>query len=170
MLRRAMGNSNTQDSSRPELGGSHHLPSFNILCSSPRRPHSNGLLSRNSQMGVPKFPQLGLSQLWRHITWRGDLWLQCNVKQSCSPRWELSNGMSHVSCTQGNWVDSQLLVVGSQTTSLTPSLSFDHNLCFKCPNGQCEPILDIYTSIDFQWYKGIHLGVWGFIPSHSLHS
>jgi hypothetical protein len=30
---------------------------------------------------------------------------------------------------------------------------FGHNLCFKCPNGQCKPILDIYTLITFQWYK-----------------
>ncbi len=32
-------------------------------------------------------------------------------------------------------------------------LLFWHNLCFRCSNGQCEPILDIYVSIDFQWYK-----------------
>ncbi len=31
--------------------------------------------------------------------------------------------------------------------------SFDHNLCFRCPNGSWEPILDIYVSIAFQWYK-----------------
>jgi len=77
-------------------------------------------------------------------------------------------------------------------------LSFGHNLCFKCPNGQCEPILDIYVSIAFQWCKehfeplgfdlcnrslnirestrtpipkmGIHLGVWGFFPHILLHS
>jgi len=45
------------------------------------------------------------------------------------------------------------LVVGSQTTSLTPDPSFDHNLCYKCPNGSCEAILDIYTSGTFQRYK-----------------
>jgi hypothetical protein len=61
--------------------------------------------------------------------------------------------MSHVACTQGNRVDSWLLVVGSQIVNLTLGLSFGHNLCYKCPNEQCEPILDIYTSIDFQWYK-----------------
>jgi hypothetical protein len=89
-------------------------------------------------------------------------------------------------------------VVGSQTASLTPGLSFDHNLCFRCPNGQCEPILDIYALIAFQWYEeifkemgfdpwnyaleiresigtptpmlGVHLGVWGYEPSHFLHS
>jgi hypothetical protein len=36
---------------------------------------------------------------------------------------------------------------------LTPGLSFAHNLCFRCPNGSCEAILDIYTSRPFQWYK-----------------
>jgi hypothetical protein len=68
-------------------------------------------------------------------------------------------------------------------------------LCFRYQNGSCEPILDIYVPRAFQWYKelfnlmnsnpcncflkiwksigtpnpkmGAHLGVWGFIPSHS---
>ncbi len=72
---------------------------------------------------------------------------------------------------------------------------FCHNLCFKYSNGSCEPILDIYVSWAFQWNKelfnwmsfepwnfslkiwesigtpipkvGAHLGVCGFIPSHS---
>jgi hypothetical protein len=61
--------------------------------------------------------------------------------------------MSHIAYTQGNQVDSQRLVVKSQIANLTPDLSFSHNLCFRCPNGQCEPILDIYASIDFQCYK-----------------
>jgi len=102
----------------------------------------------------------------------------------------------HAICTQGNRVDSWLLVVGSQIANLTPDLSFGHNLCFRCPNGSCEPILDIYISIVFQWYKKlfelmgfdpynrllkiqesigtrtpkmeVHLRVWGFIPSHSF--
>ncbi len=74
--------------------------------------------------------------------------------------------------------------------------SFAHNLCFRYPNGSCEPILDIYILKSFQWYKellnpmsfnlynrplkiqksigiptpkvGTQLGVWRFIPSHSL--
>jgi len=90
--------------------------------------------------------------------------------------------------------NSRLLVVGSQTTNLTPNLSFGPNLCLKCPNESCEPVLDIYVPRDFQWYKklfnsmgfdpcnhflkvqesiktptpkvGTQLGVWGFIPSH----
>jgi hypothetical protein len=104
--------------------------------------------------------------------------------------------MSHATYTQGNRNDSWLLLVESQIANLTPGLSFDHNLCFRCPNGSCEPISDIYVPRVFQWYKerfnpmnfgpficslkiwesirtltpkvGVPLGVWGFIPSHSF--
>ncbi len=44
-------------------------------------------------------------------------------------------------------------MVGSQIVSLTPGPSFAHNLGYKCPNDQCEAILDIYTSKPFQWQK-----------------
>jgi hypothetical protein len=112
--------------------------------------------------------------------------------------WELTRfPCVKVACdTQGNQVDSRLLMVGSQIVNLTPSLSFGHNLCFKCPNGSCKPNLDTYVPRAFQWYKelfnplsfdpynrplkiwestetpspkvGVALGVWGFIPSHFL--
>jgi hypothetical protein len=103
--------------------------------------------------------------------------------------------MWHATCTQGNRGDYQLLVVGNQIGNVTPDPSFGHNLCFKCPNGSCKPILDIYIPRTFQWYKyffssicfdpcncslkiwksigipipkmGTHLGVWKFIPSLS---
>jgi hypothetical protein len=51
--------------------------------------------------------------------------------------------MSHATWTWENWGDSWLLVVGNQIANLTPGPSFGYNLCFKCPNGSCEPILDI---------------------------
>jgi hypothetical protein len=76
--------------------------------------------------------------------------------------------MSHATCTQGNQVDSRLLVVGSQIANLTVGLSFGHNLCFRCLNGWCEPILDIYFSIAFQWHKELFEPL-GFDPcNHSL--
>jgi hypothetical protein len=153
VLGRATGNSDTQDSPRPGLGGSHHLPPYSILCASPWGPYPNGFLSQDSQVGVPKLQQLGLLWLWRRITSCANLRLRRDLKQSCSPRQELFNGMWHVAWTEGNLVDSWLLVVGSQTANLTPGLSFGHNLCYKCPNEQCKPILGIYTSITFQWYK-----------------
>ncbi len=157
VLGRATGNTDIQDSPRPGLGGSNHLPPYNILCDSPRGLHPNGFslsgLPRDSRVGVPKSRQLGLPGLWGRITSCAKLRSRCGLKQSCSSRRELSNGMWHVVCRQVNRVDSRLLVVRSQTTNLTPGLSFAHNLCFRCPNGQCERILDIYTSIAFKWYK-----------------
>jgi len=191
-----MGNSDSQNSPQPGLGGSRHLPLYNILCASPGGPHPNGILFQDSQVGVPKLPRLGLSQLWSPIPSCTDLRSRWGLNQSYSPRRGLSNGMSHATFTQGNRVNSWLLVVRSQTANLTPGLFLGHNLCFRCPNGWCEPILDIYVSIAFQWYKknfkpmnfnpcncslkiwesfgiltpqvGIALGVWGFILSHSL--
>jgi hypothetical protein len=134
-------------------------------------------LSRDSQMGVPKFPQLGFPWLWGRITSYVDLWLQWNLKQCCSPCQDLSNGMLHVACTQGNRVDSQLLVVGSQianltvrpiSANLTPDLSFGRNLCYKCSIGWCKPILDIYASIVFQWYKELFKAMSFDLCDHTL--
>jgi hypothetical protein len=104
-------------------------------------------------MGLPKSPRLKVPQLCGTITSCANLRSGWGLNQSCSPHQELSDDISHATCTQGNWVDSRLPVVGSQTANLTPGLSFGHNLCYKCPNGSCEPILDIYASITFQWYK-----------------
>jgi hypothetical protein len=153
VLGRATGKTDTQDSPRPGLGGSHHLPPHSILCTSPRGPHPNGFLSRDSQVGILRLPRLGLLRLWGAITLCADLWLRLGLKQSCSPYRNFFNGMSHAICTHGNQVDSQLLVVGSQIVNLTLGPSFSHNLCFKCPNRRCKPILNIYVPIAFQWYK-----------------
>jgi len=144
---------------------------------------------------VLKFPKLRLLKLWGPITLCVDLWLRWSLKQSCCPCWELFKNMWHATFMQVNRVDSQLLMVGSQTDNLTLDPSFHHNLCFNCPNGSCEPISDIYVLRYFQWYRellnpmgffpynfslkvqesvgtptpkmGAHLGMWGFIPSHS---
>jgi hypothetical protein len=145
-------------------------------------------------MRVSKLPKLKLPWLWDPITLHVNLRLKWSLKQSCSPYQELSNGMSHTTCMQGNWVDSKLLVVGSQIANLTPDPSFRHNLCFTCQNESCKPILNIYVLRALKWYKelfkplsfdpcnrplkvwesigtpspkvGVALGVWGFIPSH----
>jgi len=61
--------------------------------------------------------------------------------------------MSHIQIGCREEVDSQLLVVGSQTASLTPGPSFAHNLGCRCPNCQCEAIFDIYVSRNFQWHQ-----------------
>ncbi len=61
--------------------------------------------------------------------------------------------MSHSRIGHREEVDSRLLVVGSQTASLTPGPSFAHNLGCRCPNGQCEAIFDIYVSRPFQRHQ-----------------
>jgi hypothetical protein len=129
------------------------FPPYNIICASPRSPHPNGILSWDSQMGVLKLPKLGLPQLWGPITSHANLGLRWGLKQSYSSHQDFFNGMYHATFTQVNRVDSRLLVIGNQTANLTPGLFFNHNLCLKCPNGSCEPILDIYGLISFQWYK-----------------
>jgi len=123
--------------------GKPHLPPYSILCAWPQDPHPNVILSHDSQMGVPKFPQLGLLQLWWPIILRADLWLIWGLKKSCSPFQDISNGMSQDTYMLGNRGDSWLLVVESQIANLTLRPSFGHILCLKCPNGSCEPILDI---------------------------
>jgi hypothetical protein len=189
-------NTDSQDSPRPGLGGSYHLPPYSILYACPWGQHPNVILSQDSQMGVPKFPKLGPPWLWRCITLCANLQLKWGLKQTCSPCWKLFTGMWHITFMQGNQGNFWLLVVGSQIGNLTPDLSFGHNLCFKYSNGSCKTILNIYVPRSFQWYKelfnpmnfylcncplkiqesigtptpkvGIHLRLWGFFPSHSL--
>jgi hypothetical protein len=106
-------------------------------------------------LGTPKVesrncPGFGLSGLWDIIASCPNLRLGRGLNQTCSPLGELSNAVLHSPIARQEWVDSRLLVVGSQTASLTPGPSFAHNLGFRCPNDQCEAILDIYTSEPFQ--------------------
>ncbi len=105
--------------------------------------------SRNCPECVP----VGLPGLWTAITPRPDLGSQRGFNQSYSPPRELSNAVSHSQSARREQVDSRILVVGSQTASLTPGPSFAHNLGCRCPNDQCEAILNIYTLRPFQWHQ-----------------
>jgi hypothetical protein len=58
--RTSPGNMDSLDSSRPGLGGSHHLPPYSILCASSRHLHPNGFLSQDSQGRVSKLSRFGL--------------------------------------------------------------------------------------------------------------
>ncbi len=156
VLEQATGNTDSLDSPRPELGGSHHLPPYSILYVAPPHPHPNGFYSQDSQGGVSKLSRFGLSRLWELITPSSDLWLGWGLKQTCSSPREFLTMCRNVCrwiATHRGRVDSRLLVVESQTASLTPDPSFDHSLCCKCPNGSCKAIFDIYTSRPFQRYK-----------------
>jgi len=82
-------------------------------------------------VGVPKFSQLGLPQLWGPITLRANLRLRWGLMKSYSHCQEFSNDVSHTTCTWGNRGDSWLLMVGSFIVNLTPDPSFGYNLCVK---------------------------------------
>jgi hypothetical protein len=49
----------SQDSPRPRLGGSHHLPLYSILHAWPRGLHSNVILSWDSQVENPEILEIG---------------------------------------------------------------------------------------------------------------
>jgi len=135
------------------IGGKPPPPHYSILCAWPWAQHPNVICPDTFKFGVLKFSKLGLLQLWRLIILCVNLWLKWGMKEKFSHFWDLSNGMWHATCMQGNQGDSWLLVVKSQINNLTFSPSFGHNLCFKYPNGSCELILDIYVSKKIQWYK-----------------
>jgi hypothetical protein len=144
--------------------------------------------------GSPEIAKVKTPATLGPITLCEDLRLKWGLKQSCSLRQELSEGMLHITYMQGNRVDSRFLVIGNQIANLTPDPFFGHNLCFRCPNRSSEPILDIWVPRYFQWYKELlnplsfdpcnrsiniwkstgtptpkmetPLGVWRFIPSH----
>jgi len=149
VLGQATGNTDSLDSPRPGFGGSQHLPPYSILCVAPLHLHPNGFYSRDSQGGVLKLSRFGLLGLWELITPGSDLGLGWGLKQTCSSLQDISKGVSHSICTHWYWVDSRLFVVGSQTANLTFGPSFDHNLCWRCPNGSCKTIFNIYTSKPF---------------------
>jgi hypothetical protein len=144
------GHLDTQDSPRPGLGRSHHLPPYSILCVSSWRLHPNGSFSRDSQVGVPKLSRVGVPGLWTATAPRPELGSGQVLNQSCSSRRELFNAVLHSLRRRREEVDSRLLVVGSQIGSLTPGPSFAHNLGYRCSNDQCEAIFDIYVSKPFQ--------------------
>ncbi len=102
-----------------------------------------------AKLKIPKFPKLGLLQLWRPITSYANLQLEWGLKQSCHRLWVISNDMWHATYTQANQGNSWFLMVESLINNLTLDLSIGHNLCFKYPNGSCEPISDNSFPLNF---------------------
>ncbi len=126
-------------------------------------PGTPKLESRNCPETVPG----GVPGLWELITPDCRVGSRRGLNQSCSLRWALSNDVSHSQIGCREEVDSRLLVVGSQTASLTPGPSFAHNLGCRCLNGKCEAIFDIYASRPFQWHQehlNEHLNARSFGP------
>jgi hypothetical protein len=185
------GHLDTPDSPRPGLG-SKPPPYSPIVYSAFAResgiwmslfPGTPEMESRS----CPKCVPVGLLRLWTTITPRLDLASGWSLNQYCSPCQDLFNDVLHSPSARRERVDSRLLMVMSQTTSLTPGPSFAHNLGCICPNDQCEAIFNIYVSRPFQWHqkhpnarcfgpcyrtlniresrRTPHLGVLGFTPT-----
>jgi len=150
------GHFGPQDTPQPGLGGSHHLPPYSILYDTPPRVHQMALFPGTLKLESRNCPEIvsgGVLKLWELITPDCQVWLQRGLNQTYSPRRDLSNDVSHFQFGGREEVDSRLLVVGSQTTNLTPGPSFAHNLGYICPNDRCEAIFDIYASRPFQWHQ-----------------
>jgi len=67
---------------------------------------------RTSKLGVPRFPKLGLLQLWKPIIFCSYLRLRWGLHKSCSLHWEISNDMWHATWTKINQDDSDFLWLG----------------------------------------------------------
>jgi hypothetical protein len=111
-------------------------------------PGTPKLKSRN----YPEIVLVGVPRLWKLISPNFQVRLERGLNQCYSSPRERFNAMLRSVIGYREEVDSRLLVVGSQTANLTPGRSFAHNLGCRCPNGQCEATLDIYTSRPFQWH------------------
>jgi hypothetical protein len=61
VLRRATGNTDTLDSPRPGLRGSHHLPPYSILCGWPWRLHPNDFSLSRLPSGSLEIASVGTS-------------------------------------------------------------------------------------------------------------
>jgi hypothetical protein len=153
MLRQATGTLDHKTHHGPDSGEATTFP--HIVFSAARGggyiqmaqiPGTPKLESRN----CPEIVPVGVPGLWELITLDSPIRSRRGLNQSCRPRRDLSNAVSHSQIGCRKEVDSQLLVVGSQTGSLTPGPSFAHNLSYRCPNDQCEAIFDIYASRPFQ--------------------
>jgi len=133
---------------------------YNILCNSLRKLHPNGTFSRDSQRGVSKLSRVRLLGLWASMTSCSDLRLGWGLKQSCSSLWDLSNAMLHSYFRCWNRVDSQLLVVRSQTVSLTPGPSFAQNWAADVQMAHARPLWtstlqDLFNSINNTPMQGV---------------
>jgi hypothetical protein len=156
VLGQATGTLDHETHHGPDLGEATTFPPYSILCATFRDyiqmalfPGTPKLESRNCPETVPG----GVPGLWEVITPDCKVWSRWGLNQTCSPRRHLSKDVSHSQFGGREEVDSRLLVVRSQTASLTPGPSFAHNLGDRCPSGQCEAIFDIYASRSFQRHQ-----------------
>ncbi len=122
-------NTNSQYSPWLELGGTHHLPPYSILCAQPRGQHPNVILSLDSHLRLLKVRTFVILKAHNFV-----------CKPSINVRFKeklqlLSRAFQqYVACH---------LHASKLGRFVTPDPSFGHNLYFKYSNGSYKPILDI---------------------------
>jgi len=139
VLGQATGNLDYLTHHGPDSGEATTFPPYSIFCSSPSRLHPNGLFFQDSQVGVPKLSRVGVSGLLTATAPHPELKSGRALNQSCSSRPELSNAMLHSLRRRREEVDSRLLVVGSQTGSLTPGPSLPITCAADVQMGNARP-------------------------------
>jgi len=119
--------------------------------------------------GSPEIPKIRILAILEAHNFVCRAPIEVRSEQSYNLCREISNNMWHVTWTKGNQGDFRILMVESQIGNLTPDLFGGHNLCFKHPNGLCEPILDIYVLRGFhiinssiQWILTLAIFLWRF--------
>ncbi len=131
VLGRTTGNTDTQNSPRPELEGSHYFPPYIILCGWLRSLHPNGF----SLPGVPSASlEIALAGILATLEPhnfanrpRIEVWFEAKLQLS------LRAFQQYVTrCLQTN--KSGRFPTFSGRASLTPGPSFGHNFSFKCLN------------------------------------
>ncbi len=153
VLGQATGSSNHKTHHDPDSGDATTIPHI-VYSTTLRRTHIQmAQIPETPEMESRNCPEIvpgGVPGLWELITPDCEIGSRRGLNQTCSPRRDLFNDVSHSQFGLREEVDSRLLVVGSQTANLTPGPSFAYNLGDRCPNGRYEAIFDIYASRPFQ--------------------
>ncbi len=137
-------NSNSQDSPQPKLGGSHHLPPYNILCAWARDQHPNVILSSKCHfvLGLPsespEIPTIGILAILGAHNFACKPPIKMSFETKLQPYQELSIGMSHATCWKENRGDSRLLVVRNQIGSLGSVRVHSFTLSYTPMNMKCD--------------------------------
>jgi hypothetical protein len=146
------------DEPQLELGGSHHLSPYSILCALPWGQHPNVILSWDSQVGSPEILEIGIpATLEAHnVLCKPQIEVRFKAKLYPSSR----SFQQYVTRYLHTTKSGRFLIFSGWESNC-------HNLCFNYPNGSCELILDIYVPRAFQWYKYV-LIQWVLTPTIAL--
>ncbi len=150
----------SQESSWHRLGGSHHLPPYNIICDWPHGLHPNVIFPRTPKLGILKFPKMETPAILEAHNFLCKLSIDARSKaklylSSRTFQW-------YMACHLHARNSRQFLIFSGQKSNwhLIFDLSFGHNFCCKYSNGSCKPILGIYVSRAFQWSKELFNEFW----------